>query len=261
MTSLRSGTALLVCLAVTACNGDLAFDDDLDVGVGADSVEGTAQTQALLSVSSDAAMGAIGAEMAATVAAQNSGTFFQPMGCLATQRNGATVVYTFTNCTGPYGLVNLNGTVNATFSNVTPTARTVTVTGEVRANRFTLRPNASAQITYMGTTRLATVTLMGGGTSPRGNTWTNAGTYMTSWNGTCLGLSGRVTSTANGASVTVDVSNYNRCRGGCPDAGGRVTVTSSRGASVSVSYSGGATATLTGTRGRSSTVALYCGAT
>lgn len=261
MTHHHVGTALLLCLAATACDGELAFDDDGDVGVGTDTIEGTAQTQALLSVTSDAAMGAIGAEMAATVAAQNSGTFFQPMGCLATQRNGATVTYTFTNCTGPYGLVNLNGTLNATFSNVTPTARTVAVTGEVRANRFTLRPNASAQITYMGATRLATVTLMGGGTSPRGNTWTNTGTYMSTWNGTCLGLSGRVSSTANGATVAVDVASYNRCRGGCPDAGGRVTVTSSRGASVSVTYSGTATATLTGTRGRSVTVNLYCGAT
>lgn len=253
------GIALLG-LAMTACGEGLATDDDGDVGVAADALEGTAQTQALLAVSSDAAMGAVGAEMAATVAAQNSGGFFQPMGCLAAQRNGAAVTYTFTNCTGPYGLVNLNGTVTATFSNVTPTARTVAVTGELRANRFTLRPNASAQITYMGGTRLATVTLMGGGTSPRGTTWTHSGTYMSTWNGTCLGLSGRVSSAANGATVTMDVASFNRCRGGCPDAGGRVTVTSSRGASVSVTYSGGATATLTGSRGRSATVSLYCGA-
>ena len=47
--------------------------------------------------------------------------FFLPAGCVVATPSGATVAYTFTNCTGPYGLVRVNGTVNATFSNRTAT--------------------------------------------------------------------------------------------------------------------------------------------
>lgn len=257
----HTGLALLLLLGLGACGDTLAADDDADAQNGTDTLEATAQTQALLSMTNDASAGAVGAEMAATVATQNSAGFFQPTGCVTAQRAGATVTYTFNGCTGPYGLVNVNGTLRATFSDVTPTSRTVALAGELRANRFTLRPNATAQVTYMGNTRLATVTLMGGGTSPRAVAFTNSGTYMSNWDGMCLGLSGRVGSSADGNSVTVDIANYRRCRGGCPDAGGRVTVSSSRGAALSVLYSGGPAATLTGTRGRSATVALFCGAT
>ncbi|MFO0626076.1 MAG: hypothetical protein U0325_10705 [Polyangiales bacterium] len=254
------GATAALMLVLNACGGTVG-DDDADVASGADTLEATAQTQALLSLTTDVTSGAVGAEMAATVAAQNTGAVLQPAGCVQAQAVGAAVNYTFTNCTGPYGLVNVSGTLRATFSNVTPVSRTIVVTGELTANRITLRPNATAQVTFMGGTRLATVTVAGGGSTPRPSTFTNSGTYMSSWDGTCFGLSGRVTSTGSGgASVTVDVSSYRRCRGGCPDVGGRVTVSSARGASVTLQYNGGASATLTGSRGRSVNVALYCGA-
>ena len=249
---------LAVVFALVACGGSL-FDDDADVSSGADTLEAVSQTQALLSMASDVSSGAVGAEMAATVAAQNSGALFQPAGCVQSQAMGATVTYTFTGCTGAYGLVNVSGTLRATFSNVTPTSRTIAITGELTANRVTLRPDATAQVTFMGSTRQATVTVRGSGSTPRSSGFTNSGTYMSSWDGTCFGLSGRVTSTSGGASVTADVVSYRRCRAGCPEAGGRVTITSGRGASITLQYGGGATATLTGTRGRSASVTLYCG--
>lgn len=246
-------------LTFGACGGT-SFDDDSDAARGADALDYTSQLQALLAATSDVVGGAVGAEMAARVAAQNTGSAFQPSGCVVAQAMGASVEYTFTNCTGPYGLAAVSGTLRATFSNVTPTARTVALTGMLQANGLTLRPNASAQITYMGSTRLATVTLMGGGSTPRPSTFTNRGSYMSSWDGTCLGLSGRVSSaSSDGAEVSVELASYRRCRGGCPDAGGRVSVSSARGAAVTLSFNGGRSASVTGSRGRSVNVTLYCG--
>lgn len=244
---------------VGACGGEVAIDDDSDAQSGAELVEATSTTQALLSMTADVTVGAVGEQMAATVAAANSGMFFMPAGCVTATREGAAVAYTFTNCTGPYGLVNLNGTLRATFSEVTLAGRTVTVTGEIRAQGSTLRPEATARITEMGATRAAMVTLRGSATSPRGSTVTHGGSYMSTWDGTCLGLSGRVTSTAGAGSVTADLGSYRRCRGGCPEAGGRVTLTSGRGASIQLGYVGGAMATLTGSRGRTTTLTLPCG--
>lgn len=109
MRVLRHGIALVTALGLGACGDAVTFDDDADAQSGTDSVESTSTTQALLSMTADVTAGSVGEQMAATNAAQNSGSFFQPAGCVVTQRAGATVAYTFTNCTGPYGLVNLNG--------------------------------------------------------------------------------------------------------------------------------------------------------
>lgn len=257
----RIATTLAFLCSMGAC-GVAASDDDADALAAADALEATSQTQALLAVANDVTSGAVGAEMAATVASQNTGSVFQPAGCVQAQAMGARVTYAFTNCTGAYGLVRVSGTLQATFSEVTPTGRTIAVTGELQANGLTLRPSATARVTFMGSTRLATVTIMGTGSTPRPSAFSNSGTYMSSWDGSCLGLNGRVTNaSAAGGSVTVDITNYRRCRGGCPESGGSVSVSSSRGAALTLRYSGGNSATLTGSRGRGVSVRLYCGAT
>lgn len=259
ITKHRPVLTLLLSLAAASCGG-ATFDDDADAVGGLDALEATAQTQSLLSIVNDVTSGAVGAEMAATVAAQNTAGAFQPSGCVQSTAAGATVTYTFTNCSGAYGLASVSGTLRATFSEVTPSGRTVAVTGELQANGLTLRPNATARVTFMGSSRMASVTVMGTGSTPRPSTFANSGTYMSTWDGACLGLTGRVSNTtSSGGAVTVDITNFRRCRGGCPDAGGQVTVTSARGASVTLAFNGAATATLTGSRGRNTPVRLYCG--
>jgi len=102
------------------------------------------------------------------------------------------------------------------------------------------------------------VTVNGSGTGPRGTAYTTSGGYTSTWDGNGLGVHGAVTVTANGQSLTVTASNWSRCRGECPAAGGSVSITAP-GGSATIAYSGGPTATATGPRGRTATVALFCG--
>src|SRR4051812_35880769 len=45
----------------------------------------------------------------------NPGKFFQPAGCITTTFAANVATHVFKDCTGPYGLVNFNGTVTTTY--------------------------------------------------------------------------------------------------------------------------------------------------
>ena len=152
----------------------------------------------------------------------------------------------------------MNGTLNLTFSERSATGWTVRSSGELTLNRAVHRPNATAVVSFAGGVRTARVTVNGSGTGPRGTAYTTAGSYTSTWDGTCLGVDGTVAVTANAQTLTVTVSNWRRCRGACPEAGGSLAL-SAPGGTATIAYSGGPTATVTGPRGRSGTLALFCG--
>lgn len=246
-------TALVASLA--ACGGGV---DTEEYNAAADGMDGNSVTSSVLAVVSEPASAAMTGDAAAMASSQRASTYFLPAGCVTAVPSGATVAYTFTNCTGPYGLVLINGTVNATFSNRTATGWTVQTSGEVRLNRAVHRPNATAVVSYASGTRTAMVTVNGSGTGPRGTAYATSGGYTSTWDGACLGLNGAVTVTANGQSLTVAATNWRRCRGECPAAGASVSLTAP-GGTATIAYSGGPTATATGPRGGTATVNLFCG--
>lgn len=244
----------LLSLHAAACGGDQA--DTEEINTSADAIEGTSDTQALVSAAVDPAAAATSPEAAATMASAAASTYYQPAGCVTATASGATATWQFTNCRGPYGLVNLNGTLTAQYLSRSATGWTTRVTGSLQANQTTLRPDATVAVSSSGATRTATVTLAGSGTGRRGVTYSNRGTYTASWDGTCFGISGSVTSTSDAAgAVTFTASNYRRCRGECPAAGGALSVSGASG-TTTITYSGGATATVSGRR--TTTVRLYC---
>jgi hypothetical protein len=106
------------------------------------------------------------------------------------------------------------------------------------------------------------VTVNGRGTGPRGVAYSNTGMYTATWDGSCLGLSGAVTTAGGGASGTLTFASFRRCRGVCPDSGGRITLAGSGGRTVTLAYNGSATATATvsGSTTRTYSIPLYCAA-
>lgn len=243
----------LLSLSAVACGGSADADE---IDTSSDAIEGTSDTQALVSTTLDPVAAATTPEAAATMAVAAAPTYYQPAGCVVATAAGTTATYQFTNCRGPYGLVSLNGTLTAQYVSRSVSGWTVHVTGSLQANSTTLRPDATVAVSSAGATRTATVTVAGSGTGRRGVTYSNRGTYTASWDGTCFGINGSVTSTSDAAgSVTFTASNYRRCRGECPAAGGALSVSGASG-STTITYSGGATATVTGRR--TTTVRLYC---
>ncbi len=59
--------------------------------------------------------------------------------------------------------------------------------------------------------------------------------------------------------IRVDVSNFRRCRRGCPDPGGKIVVTNvTRNLKVELLYDGSNQATFVTPKGRAVTVPLFC---
>ncbi|MBI5517626.1 MAG: hypothetical protein HY909_27900 [Deltaproteobacteria bacterium] len=250
----RLASSLALALGLAGCGG---ADDD-EASASADSVDTASSTASLLTVSADPAMTSVVPSAAATMAAARAGTYLQPPSCVQATATGATVNYTLTNCSGPYGLAQASGTVTAVFS-MQGAAVGVALTGNLTfARGARLNVNASAVVTASGTGRTATVTTMSSGTGARGQSVTHNGSYTAAWDtaAMCLSLSGSFMTTSLGRSFSTTVANFRKCAGACPQSG--TVAVSAAGRTVTLTYSGANTASWS-SGSRSGTVALFCG--
>ena len=251
----------LACVSMLSCGRGVELDDaeDADESVTVSSTE-----SALTSTMTDdlgQPMSATGDDLA-QAAATRIGARLQPQGCVVATRTGNTVTYVFTNCTGPYGLVKLNGTVVAVY---TPHAgggvqAVVTSTG-FKANEATFDLNATVIGTETNGVKKAQVTARSEGTGPRGGTFTRDGAYTATYDpaSECVTLDGSWQTKAGLRQGSTVVAGYQRCKGSCPAAGGSITHTNARGGATVLTYDGSATATWTTAAGRTGTLALRCG--
>ncbi len=214
-----------------------------------------------LSLAASISSGAAGAQDLGDAAK----TYYQPAGCLVVTDDSAssTATYVFTGCTGPHGLVTVDGTLTVGYS--TPSATELklsfsidqpfTLTGAKGRQAILEDWAASADIIASGAD-LSTRTLEWSGrlsgTTRRGVPFDHSSTWEESWSvgGDCLRESGTSTGTIGKLSVTTTVSDYQVCADTCPAAGSEITVT---GTSANLTYDltyGTDTATYTGPLGR-----------
>lgn len=246
----------LCVLSLFACGG--ADDGDAEAADDSAAVSSTeAALTSELTDELDASASATPEELAVASGTRVAGTV-TPSGCLVTTTVGATTTYVFTNCTGRYGLVLLNGTVTATFSR--PSAgvvHTVISSTGFQANQATLNLNATVDASQQGSVKRAEIASETSGTGPRGNTVSREGDYTVTWDEAteCLTLDGTTGSTRATSST---VSGFRKCKAQCP-SGGTIVHSGARGREVTLTYSGGATAAWSTSGGRSGTVSLRCG--
>ncbi len=223
----------------------------------------TSNESALTSELSDEAtqpMSASAADLAAS-AGDRVATHLAPAGCFTKTVSGATVTFVLTDCTGPYGLVHLTGTLTAVYARDPAGGVDVTITGSgVKANGAVLDLNATVVATQTNGVRNATVTTHATGTGARGFALTREGTYDLSYDPTaeCLTLDGSWTTTVGLKTASTTIANYTRCKGTCPAAGGSLVHTTRAGAAVTVTYDGSANAAWASSNGKSGTLALTC---
>lgn len=256
-------TVMVVMSAVVVgCGGTVELDsaEEADESAAVSTTESALTTELADEV---AAPTTATAEELATRAAARVPTRFTPQGCVTATRTGATVVYVLTNCTGPFGLVKVTGTLTAVYSRASSGAVNVVITGTgVKANEATIDVSSTVVATQSGSVKKADVTIDGNGTGPRGRTFTRKGAYVVTYDTTteCLTVDGTwQTGAARVGSSTV-VTGYKRCKGSCPSAGGSIVHTSARDEVVTVSYDGSANASFSTTvrNGRTGTVSLAC---
>lgn len=251
--------AALALLALPAC---APVSEDALAEEAADSVETSEGEAALVVAATDAVDPAMTAEEAAQAAAGAADRMFRPAGCATAEVQGATVTYTLNDCTGPLGVVSIDGTAQAVMS-VEADGIHAAITGSgVAARGATLEMQADALYQVDNGIKTLSVTTNGSGTGPRGNSVERHGDYTITWNPTtqCATLDGSWAAEAStGRSRSTTVTGVERCADQCPSAGGEIVHTGRRGVTVTLSFDGSDAASWSTSNGKSGTVDLSCG--
>ncbi len=201
---------------------------------------------------------------AAAAAAATSGTFFQPAGCLAAKQSANVITYTFTNCTGPFGLVAVNGEITATITKgAAPNSVDVAVKSSgLTLNKTPIEQSATAHVSFSGTTRTVQWDGQYTGTTSGGRPIDHKASYTSSYDSAsgCVTLSGTGTTTVGGRGLKNQVTDYKRCgdRFTCPMSGEIISTGVLSGLSIKVDFLGGNHADVTGFRGQVYHVVLAC---
>ncbi len=263
---------LLMCAAVTsmavACGRgqDATEADDADDAVTTSA--STSQESALLSASAEELTAEPASmtddQLAETASVKTKGRF--KSGCVTATRNLNVVTYVLVDCTGPYGLVKVSGTIAVTYTRqVDGSVRAVAKGTGLKVNEGTLDLDAIAVYTKNPSTGVETavVETHGKGTGPKGNTGDRTGNYTITRDvaAGCMSIDGTWSTEWNGnrvAKSSTEVTGLSKCKGACPAAGGKIVHTGVLGRVVTLTTDGTAVAAWSTSGGKSGTVNLEC---
>lgn len=251
--------AAVAVLSLFACGRGEEADsaEDADESAVVTSSESALTTE--LSDEVGQPMSATAADLA-TTASTRVASHVQPAGCLTTSVNGATVTYVFNDCTGPYGLVHVTGTVTAVYSRAAGGVVQVVLSGTgIKVNAAVIDLASTVKATQANGLKTADIVTDTSGTGPRGNSFTRNGTYTVTYDSAaeCVTVAGTWTTKTGLRTSSTVVAGYQRCKGTCPAAGGTITNTTGRTV-VTLTYDGSGTASWSTSGGRSGTVTLQC---
>ncbi len=253
--------AYLIPLGFLAgCGGADPSSDSASVSAALDSSGQTANESALMVASVSGTESATSSSEAATMAGGSAKTNWQPAACVTFTQTQNVVTYALNDCTGPYGLVHVTGTVVATYTADAAGVHAELVTTGLHINGATMTLDSKADYSVSGSVQTLTVNTDGSGTGAFGNTITRNGSYTLTWDAAsaCATLDGAWSTGINSATWSTSISNYAQCAAHCPTSG---LLTHTGGLSHitwTVSFDGSAQAKWTSSRGPSGVFGLLC---
>jgi hypothetical protein len=180
------------------------------------------------------------------------GSLLQPAGCLTETEDPAnrTNTYVFADCTGPFGLVHLTGTVVVAYAVTSPTTLTLSYSAQdFQINRATITQwTASATITANGNDRDMVWSAMLTGTTGSGRDFSRTNNKDIKWTVgvPCVAISGTSEGSVTGHNLKTTVTSYDRCAFACPEANSDIDILNEdTGENVDIHFDGGAKATIT----------------
>jgi hypothetical protein len=184
-----------------------------------------------------------------------------PRGCLNVTADAAaqTVTYAFADCAGPNGIFKLRGTIVATYATA-PGKLTLNIVGnDLLVNRATVDWSATAEITNSGADRAMHWKGSLSGTTAHGKALSRTNEKTVTWRfgERCFAVSGVSEGNVRDRYLRTEVTDFRRCQGACPEAGGRITITNDKKLNVEILFDGTNRATYTSTKG-TTTFALAC---
>ena len=196
----------------------------------------------------------------------NPGKWFKPAGCITTTLAGNVATHVFKGCTGPYGLVDFDGTVTTTyvFAN-----GSLTVTHEAmgfKANGASISGKRVVVYTKSGSVITKHRTGDWTGTTKNGKAFTHTADFTATWDGStkCITRDGSAQSTIAARELSHSITGYKRCGIGllgCPESGKIVlerTGKAGNSASVTIEFLGGRSFSVTGPKGNTVDLQLAC---
>src|SRR5262249_47223393 len=155
------------------------------------------------------------------------GTLFAPLGCVSFVKDPAnlSVTFTLTNCSGIWGLARVSGVLVATYATITTPAGAPALQVDVDGHDLKLRAakvsyHARAIVTGTGLARAMDWDGTLNGTTARGRPFDRSAKWTVEWTigQSCIKLNGSAVGELGGRVIQTSVSNYQRCRGECPQA-------------------------------------------
>lgn len=263
---------VLMCAALTsmvaACGrGQEASEaDDADDAVTTSA--STSQESALLSASGEeltAEPSSMTDDQLAETASLKAKARFKS-GCVTATRNLNVVTYVMVDCTGPYGLVKVSGTLTVTYTRQTDGSIKAVAKGTgLKVNDGTLDVDAVAVYKKDASSGIETavVETHGKGTGPKGNTGDRTGNYTITRDQAagCVSIEGKWSTLWNGSKVaksSTEVTGLSKCKGECPASGGKIVHTGVLGRVLTLTTDGSNVAQWSTSGGKSGTVNLEC---
>ncbi len=251
-------------LAVAGCGRGASESEDADDAI--ETTDSTSTESALLSsVGEDSTAmdnNATDEQLAAGAIVKLKSRFKN--GCVTATRNLNVVTYVMVDCTGPYGLAKVTGTMVVTYTRQSDGSIKADAQGTgLKVNQGTLDLSAVAIYSKNAAgLETAVVKTKGKGTGPKGNTGVRIGEYVVTRDraAACVTLEGKWSTTWNSGAATssTEVTGMAKCAGSCPAAGGVIKHTGVLGKVMTVSLDGSQIATWTTSNGKSGTIELAC---
>ncbi len=184
-----------------------------------------------------------------------------PKGCLAVTSDDAakTVTYDFADCAGPNGIFKIRGRVVASYTTA-PGLLTLNLVGnDLQVNRSVVDWSAHAVISSAGLEREMLWQGTLSGTTARGKSFSRTNTKTVTWRfgERCYAVSGVSEGTVRDRFLRTEITDFRRCQGACPEAGGKISISNAAKLKVEITFDGSAEATYTTPKG-SMTVDLAC---
>ncbi|MDB4933219.1 MAG: hypothetical protein JWP87_191 [Labilithrix sp.] len=271
-------TGLLV-LASTACKKDadpqppVDLDDPQLLAVdGTDSAAAEVDTEVVTSslVSATASSGSLSLASTNELVSGGVGTagvgdgakaLYFPRGCLIVTSDDATktVTYAFTDCAGPNGIFKLRGSIVATYAADAGKLTLNLVGNDLQVNRSVVDWTATATITANGADREMRWTGSLSGITAHGKTFSRTNEKVVTWRfgERCFGVAGVSEGKVRDRYLRTEITGFKRCQGGCPEAGGRITISNEAKVKVEILFDGTKNATFTTPKGNA-TFELAC---
>jgi hypothetical protein len=196
------------------------------------------------------------AESAAQLVADSVDRYFMPTGCASVDREGSTLTYTLTDCSGPLVAANIDGTLEASFAMDGDAIDFVVASSMLEIDGVPAELDVNGSYRAVGNMRTVEYSSMSALTGfDDGLSAEFDGTVTWTAGSSCITSDGTGQLIADARSWDATLAGFARCAHACPSAG---TATLSDGETITLTFDGGDAATLLHPSGEAESIALDC---